>query len=257
MVQLHGHGDPLLMEVIVGLEEMLHPEFKNSTTGTRGVGERHAGIGDPLFKEAERYHQEENDHVANVAKKIALHERLVKRDKHNSLFGSTGATYDPILHEYVLPAATLSELKALEADIDNKRGLFREMSMRKRNNLNEQELYCDPLVNSYRMKALMFGRGDKKLLQDKNGVAVKSTYRKLNKGDPLYTAANKVSKPYKFIGIYLYFHGIYSHLSIHFFGEIKYTGHQPVPAVECTYRKLNAGDELLNDIMEHHNAIEQ
>ena len=227
---LQGHGDPLLLEVVVGLEEMLHPELKakdnaaSKEQGTVGLGERHGGIGDPLFKEAERYHQAENDHVAEVAEHVALHSRILKRDKNTSLFSNySGTTYDPILHELVLPKTTLTELKALEADIDNKRGIFREMSMRKRRNLNEQELYCDPLVNSYRMKALLFGRGNmKKPHGDQRDVAIKSTFRKLNKGDPLFTASKK------------------------------YPVHKPMPAEECMYRKVHAGDELLEAAMVHH-----
>lgn len=227
---LQGHGDPLLLEVVGGLEKMklLHPELetKNESTakGTRGLGERHSGIGDPLFKDAEHYHQVENDHVAEVQERVALHERILKREKHNSLAlgACSGAKYDPILREYVLPKAKLAELKAIEADINNKRGIFREMSLRKRHNLNEQELYCDPLVNSYRMKALMFGRGNTKKPLEANGdIAVHSTFRKLNKGDPLFTATNmqQVQKS--------------------------------LEAVECTYRKINGGDELLNAMMNH------
>jgi hypothetical protein len=184
---LQGHGDPLLMQVVKGLEELLiHPELE---TKTEEIKKQH---GDPLFKEAERYHQAETDHVAEVAQNIALHERLLKRDKRNSLFGDySGTTYDPILREYVLPKSALSELKALESDIGNKRGLFREMSVRKRHNLDEKELYCDPLVHKYRVKALMFERGAKKPLQDQIEVATKSTFRKLNKGDPLFSAAKQ------------------------------------------------------------------
>jgi hypothetical protein len=181
------------MEVVKGLESLLHPELETKTEENKTAGKNALDPyqGDPLFKEAQRYHAE-TDHVAKVAQNIALHERVLKRDKHTSLFGSySGATYDPILHEFVVPKSALSELKAIETDIENKRGLFREMSVRKRHNLDEQELYCDPLVHKYRMKALMFDRGPKKPLQDHRDIATKSIYRKLNKGDPLFTAATQ------------------------------------------------------------------
>lgn len=182
------------MEVVKGLECLLHPELETKTEEIKTTCDHTLGSyqGDPLFKEAQRYHEAETDHVAEVAQNTALHERVLKRDKHTSLFGSySGATCDPILHEFVVPKSTLSELKAIETDIENKRGLFREMSVRKRHNLDEQELYCDPLVHKYRVKALMLGRGPKKPLQDHRDIATKSTYRKLNKGDPLFTAATQ------------------------------------------------------------------
>jgi hypothetical protein len=161
---LQGHGDPLLLEVVLGLEKEIHHELETkdgdaASKGTRGLGERHLGIGDPLFKESERYHHAENDHVAGVAANVALHERLLKHNKHSSLFVQhVGSAYDPILQEYVMPKATLEELKALEDDIVHKRALFHELSVRKRYNLDEQELYCDPLVSKYRIQELMFRR---------------------------------------------------------------------------------------------------
>lgn len=221
------HGDPLLKEAVFGLDKNLTPELQikhddSSMKGTRGVGERHLGNGDPLFKEAARYHQAENDHVATVATNVAMHERLLKRDKQNSLFAQhAGSCYDPILREYVVPKTTLAELKALEADIDNKRCLFREMSVRKRHNLNEQELYCDPLVNSYRIEELMIG-GTKRSPTAKMDAPERSKYRKLMQGDPLLAAAT------------------------HYHTE------EPVPPVACTYRKLNAGDELFDAAMKYH-----
>ena len=215
---IQGHGDPLLSAVKLHHPELLIKDNVATTMkGIRGVGERHGGCGDPLFLDSERYHQDENDHVVDVARNVALHERLLKRNKHNSLFVShDGSTYDPILREYIMPKAQLAELKSLEADIENKRGIFREMSLRKRKNLTERELYCDPLVNSYRMKALLYGRD---ILQVRRVEASKSTYRKLNQGDPLFSATKKVSKANS--------------------------------AVKCIYRKVNAGDNLFDAIEQY------
>lgn len=218
VLMIQGHGDPLLSAVKLSHPELVvKDDVATKIKGTRGVGERYSGSGDPLFQDAQRYHQAENDHVADVARNVALHERFLLRNKRNSLFAShDGITYDPILREYVMPKAQLAELKSLEADIKNKRRIFREMSLRKRNNLYERELYCDPLVNSYRIKALLFERDT---LQVKRVEAPKSTYRKLNQGDPLFTAAENFSKANN--------------------------------AVKCVYRKVNAGDNLLHAIKQY------
>ncbi|KAL3799270.1 hypothetical protein HJC23_012995 [Cyclotella cryptica] len=215
------HGDPFLKDVVFGLEKNVNPELEiknddTTTKGTRGLGERHLGNGDPLFKETERYHQAENDHFATPANTVALHESLFKSNKHNSLRAHyAGSSYDPILREYASPKTTLGELKALEADMDNKRRLFREMCARKRHNLDEQELYCDPLVNSYRIKELMF-RGTKRSLKAAMDAEM-SKYRKR-----MLAAA-------KF-----------------------YPAEEAFPPVACTYRKLNAGDDLFDAAMEYH-----
>ena len=206
--QVRGHADPLLEEVVCGLEETLK-EMK--TTAPRGVGER-TFSGDPLLKTVEEYHR--HDHV-DLAHRVAQQEEvLLKRHKKNSLFTThIEGTYDPILQEYVMPHQTLVALKAFEDDMKkkqalfkemaerrhnlespevmlkhtkrgslhhpealydpilheyvvpkdakvivhaveqdkkNKRQLFREMSMRKRRNLDQREFYCDPLVHVYR-----------------------------------------------------------------------------------------------------------
>jgi hypothetical protein len=224
---LQGHGDPLLLEVVLGLEKEIHHELETkdgdaASKGTRGLGERHLGIGDPLFKESERYHHAENDHVAGVAANVALHERLLKHNKHSSLFVQhVGSAYDPILQEYVMPKATLEELKALEDDIVHKRALFHELSVRKRYNLDEQELYCDPLVSKYRIQELMFRRSFLPL-KPKTDFVEQSKYRKLVQGDPLLTATES------------------------------YHAEKPVPVVACTYRKLNAGDPMIDAATEYH-----
>ena len=171
---LQGHGDPLQLEVMAGLEQMPHDETTKTCTCSFTSGERHYGTGDPLFDEVERYHQDKSDNVGGVTQNLALHERLVKRDKNNSLSAChISALYDPFLHECVLPRTKLSELKDLEVDVAHKRDLFREMSGRKKLNLNERELYCDPLVHSYRMHALSTS---------------KPAYCKLDHGDPLFNA---------------------------------------------------------------------
>ena len=333
--QLKGHGDPLLLEVVAGLEKTLSslrentPELvdKAESHGVRGLGERTFSTGDPLLHESERYHQAELDHAIpcqvalhegllkrrkndslftshsevffdpilqeyviprtsitaikafeeDMVKKSRLfremstrkqnilthhtvgpHENLLKRDKYNSLFSShSGAFYDPILHEYILPEASVNELKVLGEDIVKKRQLFREMSVRKRRNLSEQELLCDPLVHPYRLRELMFRSasahlnrlpativmksedapevGDPLFIASKkypgkklaSVPAVPTKYRKLNAGDPLFSSSKK-------------YHEAVMHK--------KYT--TPGAAVPCEYRKVNAGDPLLRAVME-------
>lgn len=204
--QVRGHADPLLEEVVCGLEETLK-DIK-----AVGVGDR-SFSGDPLLKAVEEYHQ--HDHHPDLAHRVAQQEEvLLKRHKKNSLFTThIEGTYDPLLQEYVMPHQTLVALKAFEDDITkkqalfkemaerrhnlespevmlkhtkrgslhhpealydpvlheyvvpkeaklivhaaeqdkkNKRQLFREMSMRKRQNLDQREFYCDPLVHVYR-----------------------------------------------------------------------------------------------------------
>ena len=174
---LQGHGDPLLLEVMSGLEQVPHNEEMKKCTFSFTHGEMRYGTGDPLFDEVQRYHQVNSDNVADVTHNLALHERLVKRNKSNSLSARL-ATYDPLLHEYVMPRTNLAQLKLIEVDVANKRELFREMSARKKINLNAREIYCDPLVHPYRMHAL---------------CASKPTYCKLNQGDPLFSATQSLA----------------------------------------------------------------
>eukprot|EP01083_Nonionella_stella_P014436 40549_1 len=111
--QLYGHGDPLLMEVVAGLEETnsIFQEEK-PVGGIRGVGERTFSKGDSLLKETERYH-EAHDHHEVI--KLAT---FLRRSKENSLFApNSQALFDPILEEYILPHSLLMELKAFEEDI--------------------------------------------------------------------------------------------------------------------------------------------
>lgn len=148
---------------------------------------------------------------------IGPNEDLLKRHKTNSLFSSrSGAMFDPILQEYVLPGTSMLELKALKDDIINKHQLFTEMKIRMKHNLENYEVLCDPLVHSYRMTDLLFkGKSPttttanvksthvapRKLYQgddllkatttrrlEANAKPVLSKYRKLNKGDDLFKA---------------------------------------------------------------------
>lgn len=128
----------------------------------------------------------------NIAEgQVAPLEHLLKRTKIDSLLSSPGATYDPVLQEYVLPNTTMMELKALKEDMIKKRNIFHEFQCRKENNLQNYELFCDPLVHTYRMRDLLF-KGNTgtpvdafKATQSK---AVLSKYRKLNAGDDLVKA---------------------------------------------------------------------
>jgi hypothetical protein len=137
--QTKRHGDPLLLEVVKGLEKTLsclQEEKEPRLVAVRGVGERHLQHGDPLLTESVRYHQSEHDRVEVKARSAAQHESLLKRNKYTSLFDSAdGAIYDPILQEYVIPHSSLDMLKALEEDIGHKCKLFRELSERKKENL--------------------------------------------------------------------------------------------------------------------------
>lgn len=127
-------------------------------------------------------------------KDVALREDLLKRSKNGSLARSTEAMYDPILHEYILPSTTMMELKALKDDMIMKRQLFNEMKTRRDHNLENYEIYCDPLVHTYRMRELMFSKkGTSCTTPAKNDAAVSvkaplSVYRKLNQGDDLFHA---------------------------------------------------------------------
>ena len=136
--QARGHADPLLEEVVCGLEETLK-EIK--VDAPRGVGDR-TFSGDPLLKVVEDYHHHEHvgDHP-DLASRVALQEDLLlKRHKKNSLFTThLEGTYDPILQEYVMPHQTLVALKAFEDDMKKKQALFKEMAER-RHNLESREV---------------------------------------------------------------------------------------------------------------------
>ena len=129
---------------------------------------------------------------------VVLREDLLKHHKKGSLFSSHyGAMYDPILQEYILPSTTMMELKALKEDMIKKRQLFEEMKVRRDHNLENYELYCDPLVHGYRMKELMFKGASpattatKPMTPFHRMVPIEATptmYRKVNQGDDLLTA---------------------------------------------------------------------
>ena len=298
--QLQGHGDPLLLEVVTRQEKTLaskheHELYRDEApeldvkdeVGVRGVGERNFCTGDPLLKESQRYHEAEHDHVAEGAHKLAINESLLKRHKRDSLTDAySGALFDPILQEYVIPYATLSqlkafeedmekkrlifremslskrhissslfsshtgvlfdpvlqeyvllkaslsEMKALEEDIKKKRMLFHEMSMRKRKNLSSLELFCDPLVHSYRMKELLFKRTTKTnssrrhVKMDETKDELHSKHCNLNAGGPRLTESDDDPRK-KMV---------------------------PVPATLSEYRKLNAGDDLFTATMGYADA---
>ncbi len=129
---------------------------------------------------------------------VVLREDLLKHHKKGSLFSSHyGAMYDPILQEYILPSTTMVELKALKEDMTKKRQLFEEMKVRRDHNLENYELYCDPLVHSYRTKELLFQGTSSTTAVTKPMAtfhkivpieASPTMYRKVNQGDDLLDA---------------------------------------------------------------------
>eukprot|EP00581_Thalassiosira_minuscula_P005417 CAMPEP_0183745510 /NCGR_PEP_ID=MMETSP0737-20130205/66281_1 /TAXON_ID=385413 /ORGANISM="Thalassiosira miniscula, Strain CCMP1093" /LENGTH=223 /DNA_ID=CAMNT_0025981185 /DNA_START=564 /DNA_END=1235 /DNA_ORIENTATION=- len=133
--------------------------------------------------------------------KVALREDLLKRRKNGSLSCPySGAMFDPVLHEYTLPGTTMLELKALKEDIHKKRQLFNEMQTRREDNLENFGVFCDPLVRTYWMNAILFNNPPedattkevKEKMKSSDGIA--STYRKLNRGDDLMKASNEYHK---------------------------------------------------------------
>eukprot|EP00984_Skeletonema_dohrnii_P023511 scaffold12603_cov84-Skeletonema_dohrnii-CCMP3373.AAC.1 len=130
--QLKGLADPLLEEVVCGLEETLK-DLKEADA-PRSFGDR-TFSGDPLLTGVEKYHQDEHDGHPDLATRVALQEGLLlKRHKKNSLFANhLEGTYDPILQEYVVPHQALTTLIAFEEDIKKKQALFKEMAERKHN----------------------------------------------------------------------------------------------------------------------------
>jgi len=238
--QVRYGGDPLLMEVFKGLEETLSTiQDGKKNTATTGCGERTLSKGDPLFSDAQLYHQaERDDHETttlasclrrkkdnsldmpndlsfdplleeyviphSVMMQLKGHKNikdgvvcqadaaadLLLRHKDNSLTSShAGALYNPVLHEYIIPNNSMLELEALQDDVVKKRQIFNELQSRRDNNLKAQELLCDPLVHSYRMKELLTRRSSPTPIAiHKTTVATPSTYRKLNRGDELLNA---------------------------------------------------------------------
>jgi len=144
----------------------------------------------------------------------------------------------------------ITEIKALEQDTARKRLLFREMSTRKRKNLLESEIYCDPLVTSYRVNALMFTGGAK--IPVKGEEVTRSQYRKLFQGDPLldammnYKQKKVVSIPVEVCKYRKFIHGDPLQLS----SELYHQCMRRKSAVPCVYRKISACDELLSAVME-------
>ena len=128
---------------------------------------------------------------------IKPHEELLKRQKNDSLFSShSGAMYDPILNEYVLPTTSMMELRALKEDMVKKHHLFDEMKTRRDHNLESYEILCDPLVNSYRRRELLLKGIHAPVICSDCKVsttipASPSTYRKLAQGDDLFNAFMK------------------------------------------------------------------
>mmetsp|Transcript_36057 Transcript_36057/g.73530 ORF Transcript_36057/g.73530 Transcript_36057/m.73530 type:complete len:287 (+) Transcript_36057:90-950(+) len=137
--QLKGLADPLLEEVVCGLEETLK-DLKEADA-PRSFGDR-TFSGDPLLTGVEKYHQDEHDGHPDLATRVALQEGLLlKRHKKNSLFANhLEGTYDPILQEYVVPHQALTTLIAFEEDIKKKEALFKEMAEQRRHNLESREV---------------------------------------------------------------------------------------------------------------------
>lgn len=244
-VKKQGYGDPLLMEVFKGLEETLSTiQYEKKNTATTGCGERTLSKGDPLFSDAQLYHQAEHDEhetttlatclrrkkdnsldmpndlsfdplleeyvIPHSVMQLKGHKKakdgvvcqadaaadLLLRHKVNSLTSShAGALYNPVLHEYIIPNNSMLELEALQDDVVKKRQIFNELQSRRDNNLKAQELLCDPLVHSYRMKELLTRRSSPTPIAiHKTTVATPSTYRKLNGGDNLLSAFMEYDK---------------------------------------------------------------
>ncbi len=129
---LEGIYDPILQEYVLPREAL----------ATLIAFEQDIKKKRELFKEmAERRHKLESPEV------------LLKHTKRGSLHRQE-ALYDPILHEYVVPKEALLTAHAFEQDKKNKRQLFKEMSLRKRANLDQREFFCDPLVHVYRASSV-------------------------------------------------------------------------------------------------------
>lgn len=125
---LEGAYDPILQEYVMPPEAL----------ATLTAFEQDIKKKRELFKEmAERRHNLESPEV------------LLKHTKRGSLHHRE-ALYDPILHEYIVPKEAILTAHAFEQDKKNKRQLFKEMSLRKRANLDQREFFCDPLVHVYR-----------------------------------------------------------------------------------------------------------
>ncbi len=125
---LEGTYDPILQEYVLPREAL----------ATLIAFEQDIKKKQELFKEmAERRHNLESPEV------------LLKHTKRGSLHRHE-ALYDPVLHEYVVPKEAVLTAHAFEQDKKKKRQLFKEMSLRKRVNLDEREFFCDPLVHVYR-----------------------------------------------------------------------------------------------------------
>ena len=125
---LEGTYDPILQEYV-----MPRQALANLIAFEKDTKKKQA-----LFKEmAERRYNLESPEI------------LLKHTKRGSLHHRE-ALYDPILHEYVVPKEAILTAHAFEQDKKNKRRLFKEMSVRKRHNLDEREFFCDPLVHVYR-----------------------------------------------------------------------------------------------------------
>lgn len=255
--QFYGHGDPLLLAINANLRKAMGEDMtelsekavvKETNAGEQCVYHK-VNAGDALFDEFERYH--EAVHRRNKPCEL-LEENLMqlKRRKEDSLYSSlSGALYDPILQEYVLPTG-MTEMKALEQDAARKRLLFREMSTRKRKNLLQCEIYCDPLVTSYRVTALMFTRGAK--IPVKGEEVTRTKYGKLFQGDPLLDAVvdyeeKKVAPiPTETCKYRKVFHGDPLLNS----SDLYHRCMRRKSAVPTVYRKINACDELLRAVME-------
>ena len=75
--QVRYGGDPLLMEVFKGLEETLTIQDEKKNTATTGCGERTLSKGDPLFSDAQLYHQAEHDEHETTTLAPAFVERKI------------------------------------------------------------------------------------------------------------------------------------------------------------------------------------
>jgi len=158
----HKHDDhPDLAHRVLSKEELLLKRHKKNSLFADHI----EGTWDPILQEYVMPHQalialkafeEDMEKKKALFKEMAERrhnpkspEFLLKRNERGSLHHFE-TVYDPILHEYVVPKEAKMMVHAIEQDRKNKHLLFQEMSMRKRKNLDQREIYCDPLVHVYR-----------------------------------------------------------------------------------------------------------
>ena len=246
--QVRYGGDPLLMEVFKGLEETLSTiQDENKNTATIGCGERTLSKADPLFSDAQLYHQAEHDDHETTTLANCL-----RRKKDNSLDMPNDLSFDPLLEEYVIPHSVMMQLKGSHESVKDgvvcQADAAADLLLRHKKNsltLSHAGALYNPVLHEYiipnnsmlGLKALQDDVAKKRQIFNELQLRRDDNLKEKLLCDPLVHS-------YRMKEL-LFRRASPTPMAIH----------KTTVATPSTYRKLNYGDNLLNAFIEYDKLV--